>query len=377
MRFRKDIGDLTDLKESIKKHGLIHPIVVDSNGELISGERRLKACEELGIEPVYRTVDFDDPKGAEVDENTVRKPFTPSEIYEISQYYNKKLSNQGERSDLCVNHTEVKHPRDVVSNVVGVGNQTLSRINTIFEKADEETKKKVDDGKVSVDKAYKQVKREEKKKEESVKGAQVEIDYSDIDFRLGDFVDVLSDVPDGSIDLILTDPPYPGEFIEQWSRLSEFASRKLKKNGFCIAYSGQLNLPEVMRRMSEHLDYYWTFCLTHSGTKQFITPRTLYCGWKPILVFQNGFKRIDNAFTDIIDGSGIEKTHHKWQQAEQELTPIINHFSSPGDIILEPFAGGGTTIIAAYKSKRRVIAAEIEEDSYNIAKGRINDSFKS
>ena len=47
-RFRKDMGDLTSLKNSIKELGLLQPIVIDENNNLIAGFRRLQACKELG-----------------------------------------------------------------------------------------------------------------------------------------------------------------------------------------------------------------------------------------------------------------------------------------------------------------------------------------
>ncbi|MGA2974326.1 MAG: hypothetical protein ABSF77_03360 [Spirochaetia bacterium] len=40
-------------------------------------------------------------------------------------------------------------------------------------------------------------------------------------------------------------------------------------------------------------------------------PRNVFCGWKPILVYQNGFKRFDDKLKDIIDGSGREKEDHE------------------------------------------------------------------
>jgi DNA modification methylase len=196
-----------------------------------------------------------------------------------------------------------------------------------------------------------------------------------IDFRFGDFEEVFADIPDNSVDCIITDPPYPIEFIECWSKLSHFAKRVLKENGFCIAYSGQMNLPEVIKRMSENLDYYWTFSLSHTGIKQLINPRNIFCGWKPILIFQNKFKRNDIIIEDTIIGSGREKDGHEWQQAESELTSLIEHFSNVGDLIIDPFAGHGTTLVAAHKMDRNVKGAEIDEITYNIAKNRINEQF--
>jgi ParB/RepB/Spo0J family partition protein len=164
-RFRKDLGDLTELKKSIKEIGQIHPIVIDSKGTLIAGKRRLQSCIELGIEPVYRTVDFTDPEQAEIDENTLRKDFTPSEIFAINKYYNEKLSKQGSSTDINsgANDTEVKkQPRDVVSNVTGVGTKTLSKINKIYNSDNEELKEKIDKGKLSIDSGYNKLKKTEK-----------------------------------------------------------------------------------------------------------------------------------------------------------------------------------------------------------------------
>lgn len=155
-----------------------------------------------------------------------------------------------------------------VAAVAGVSHNTIARIKKIKNNADEKTIEKLRNQEISINKAYGVVRKNEqreKRKEQAEKAKQIEIKKTLVDFRFGDFVDVFSDITDGSIDLILTDPPYPYEFIEQWSRLSSFAARVLKPGGFCIAYSGHLHLPEVMQRMAEHLDWYWMLSLNHAG----------------------------------------------------------------------------------------------------------------
>tara|TARA_R100000654_G_scaffold13131_2_gene28599 strand:- start:16412 stop:17497 length:1086 start_codon:yes stop_codon:yes gene_type:complete len=222
-------------------------------------------------------------------------------------------------------------------------------------------------------KAVKDYEKEETIKNKQKKGSKINITNDLIDYRLGDFVEQLKNIPNGSIDCIITDPPYPLEHIECWTNLAKEAKRLLKPNGFCIAYSGQQNLIEVYNRMNKYLDYYWTFSLNHSGNSQFIRYKNILCGWKPILVFQNGFKKIDIVSKDVITGSGMEKEYHEWQQSEKELIYIIEKFTKIGDTILEPFAGSGTTIVAAAKLKRKVIACEIDEKSYNISKVKIKN----
>ncbi len=217
-------------------------------------------------------------------------------------------------------------------------------------------------------KIAKQIQKEKDIRDKIEKGKNKELN---IDFRLGDFEEVLKDIPDGSVDCIITDPPYPKEFIECWSKLSRFAKRVLKPNGYCIAYSGQMHLPEVINRMSENLDYYWTFALYHEGNTQIVNGVNLMCRWKPVLIFQNGKKKISNTFQDYFISESREKDSHDWQQSKSGVSYLIEMFTSPNDTICEPFAGSGTTIIAALKKGRNVIAAEIDEDTYNIAKGNV------
>ena len=196
----------------------------------------------------------------------------------------------------------------------------------------------------------------------------------DIDFRLGDFRKVLADLPDDSVDLILTDPPYPRDFIDLWSGLSEFAARVLKPGAFCIAYSGQANLPEVIKRMGEHLVYYWTFCLYHQGSTQIVNGVNVMCRWKPILLYQKQpRKKIPNTMQDYLISEGVqEKDDHEWQQTESGVGKLIELFSNPGDIVLDTFAGSGTTLKCARDAGRKPIGCEIDKDTYNRAKLRIS-----
>jgi hypothetical protein len=234
-------------------------------------------------------------------------------------------------------------------------------------------------GELSIDKAYKEVKNQEKQKErddKSEQGKNIKIKGNEIDFRHGDFMEVLDDIPDGSIDLILTDPPYIVEAMDEWEKLAIFAKKKLKKHGFVVAYSGHKNIYEIMTRMNKYLDYYWIFALIHTGSKQLIKFNNISAGWKPIIVYQNGFKKADTIITDIISGTGTNKVNHDWEQSELELSPIILSLTKEGDIICDPFTGSGTTLIAVKKNKRIGIGAEVDEKTFNLAKKRISDEIE-
>ena len=83
-RVRKDLGDIPFLAESMKKYGLLSPIVVNKDHELIAGRRRLEAAKVLGWQTVVVTVvDRDDDVEKleiEMEENTTRKDFTTDEL---------------------------------------------------------------------------------------------------------------------------------------------------------------------------------------------------------------------------------------------------------------------------------------------------------
>lgn len=83
-RMRKEFGDLTSLVESIREIGLLHPVVVNPDFELIAGQRRLEACKLLGKSTIkaHMVVTLTDAASlikAERDENVCRKDLTPEE----------------------------------------------------------------------------------------------------------------------------------------------------------------------------------------------------------------------------------------------------------------------------------------------------------
>lgn len=85
-RVRKDMGDLASLAASIRAHGLLHPIVIKSDGTLVAGHRRLEAARLLEWTDIPVTViDVEDLLTAERDENVQRKSFSPTEAVAIGQ----------------------------------------------------------------------------------------------------------------------------------------------------------------------------------------------------------------------------------------------------------------------------------------------------
>jgi site-specific DNA-methyltransferase (adenine-specific) len=395
-------GDLNkdeylNLKEDISKRGIQDPLHITKDDIIVSGHQRRKIALDLGINVpcIIRNDLVEDWQVEEqlISDNLLRRHLSDFQKVECGErLYNiekikaeierrKKISEYrktGEtnlKSDTSKNDTLKK-----VGEKVGLKRDKYSKARKVYHDAPEPVKKKWQSGDYSTHYAYKetqkllkQKEKEQKRKEKAEQGKNIKLSKNDIDFRHGDFVEVLQDIPDNSIDLILTDPPYPIDFIDEWEKLSEFASKKLKENGFLIAYCGHKNLYESMNRLNKHLDFYWIFSLIHSGNTKLIPFNNIDAGWKPILVYQKGFKKISSRVKDVLKGSKRSKDNHEWEQSEDELQYLIDTFSSPGDKILDPFAGSGTTLVRAKKMNRIPLGSEREEQTYNIAKIRMSE----
>lgn len=83
-RVRQDLGDLTNLKDSMKIYGLMNPITINRNYELIAGERRLQAAKALGWTNINANIIDNisevEQLEMELEENNQRKEFTEDEL---------------------------------------------------------------------------------------------------------------------------------------------------------------------------------------------------------------------------------------------------------------------------------------------------------
>lgn len=163
-----------------------------------------------------------------------------------------------------------------------------------------------------------------------------------------------------TVDLILTDPPYPAEYLPLWSVFAEKAAILLKSGGFLVTYSGQFYLPEIYKMLSEYLDYVWTFALVLSGTQNRVIARNIWNGWKPILVFAKSPYSMEWQ-TDILESPARVKTEHEWQQNIEPVKTLIEKFSLKGQLVIDPFLGSGTTMKACKELDRQFFGMDTDE----------------
>jgi adenine specific DNA methylase Mod len=123
--------------------------------------------------------------------------------------------------------------------------------------------------------------------------------------------------------------------------------------------------------LDEHLSYCWMMSLYHTGQTELVHPRNAVCTWKPILVYRKGEPgKFENALVDSITNDYRDKEFHNWGQGESAVSYLMRTFSSPNDLVLDPFAGGGTTLAVAKALKRKCIGIEKDEQYLDAIKSR-------
>jgi DNA modification methylase len=190
----------------------------------------------------------------------------------------------------------------------------------------------------------------------------------------GDARDVLSTVAANSVDAIITDPPYPKEYLDLYSTLAYEARRILKDGGILAAMCGQTYLPQVYEMLTEHLEYRWTIAyLTPGAQAAQIWPRRVLSFWKPVIVCsKNGHSY--KWFADVSKSAtnDNDKRYHEWGQSVSGMVDLVGRLTDEGQMILDPFMGAGTTGVASVRLGRLFFGIERDAKDYQTAARRID-----
>lgn len=225
-----------------------------------------------------------------------------------------------------------------------------------------------------------------------------------IDIKCGDCLEMLKGVPDNSIDLLLTDPPYnvsrPNNFktmgsaarigmdFGEWDKnfdtvryISELP-RILKDNANVVIFNSWENLSEIKKACEENnITIKRCLVLNKSNPAPFNRDRMFvndveFALWgvynsknKPT---KWTFNRQNPVEKCVINTTVQSSKLHPTMKDIKVITYLIEVLSNEGDTVLDPFIGSGTTAVAALKTNRNCIGFEIDENYFNIAQDRIN-----
>jgi SAM-dependent methyltransferase len=171
------------------------------------------------------------------------------------------------------------------------------------------------------------------------------------------------------IDIIITDLPYAKSASELYGDLARFASRVLKPGGSLLTMAGLAYLPDVLEAMTQHMTYHWMLAYDMPGPRNQVWARKVISSWKPVLWFTNG-KYEGNWVVDSCLSGGPDKKHHHWGQSESGIEELVERFTYPGQTILDPACGAGTTGVVALRMGRKFVGIDIDKRALEKADSR-------
>ena len=399
--------ELQGLAEDLKIKGLLHDIVL-YQGKILDGRNRYLACPMAGVEPRFTEWDGEgSPLEWVISENMVRRHLTSSQravlALELLPMLEKEAHERKRRGPTIRKNLRMVggdgEARQIAARMTNSNAAYVQLLKTVRTQAPE-LLDRVRDGILRVPDAARlaRLSRSERRgvlrlcngkpmsgtelrdilrqaktdvRQRAAKAfARSSKSTSDQGIVIGDMDLLWKRLKDDSVDLFLTDPPYAD--VEQYERLAELAAAKLKPSGLCLAYTGQFYLPEVMAAMGKHLEYWWVMAIQFGGQHYAIHARHIQNKWKPIVAFAKPpVRKAPNWLSDLLEGGGRDKEHHDWGQDESEVEYVIQRLTEPGQLVVDPFCGGGTIPAACKTLGRRWLATEKDRNTALVARKRL------
>lgn len=189
----------------------------------------------------------------------------------------------------------------------------------------------------------------------------------------GDCREVLPALNPESVELVLTDPPYPAAFVGLYEDIARESARLLPVGGSLVTLCGHYQVPEVIAACSAHLRYWWIGGMGHTRTIR-LPGKWVCVRWKPALWYVRERRRPGdtNRPQDFLMGKAKDKQHHEWGQDVYWFEHWATRLCGIGESLLDPCMGGGATLVAAKHSGRKAVGIEIEERYCEIAATRLS-----
>lgn len=236
----------------------------------------------------------------------------------------------------------------------------------------------------------------------------------------GDCLERMKEIPDGSVDMVLTDPPY-GTTACKWDSIIpldlmwEQLKRIIKPNGAIVMTASQPFTSVLVCSNLKMFKHEWVW-IKNRGSNFANTVREPMKEHETVLVFSNGkwvynkqmqertgggLDRVQYSFNDkgveretyrkfegrVVESmpelrvpsswqkfnvaSGSEKTKHPTQKPVALMEYLIKTYTNEGETVLDFTMGSGTTGVACHNLNRKFIGIEMDENYFNIAKERI------
>jgi len=174
--------------------------------------------------------------------------------------------------------------------------------------------------------------------------------------------------------LVFTDPPYHDKHVDRFRELGQFAMKHLDEGRFLCTYTGKLRLADCVNAVLESgMEWVWIFSVYHpfSKEKHLGGVYNIAENWRPVVVFRKPGPVWTPTFQQDVVRGERSKSHHDWSQDEQTPEQLIQAYTHPGETVLDPFCGGGTTPLVAKRVGRKCFACDVDIAAVAMATDRL------
>lgn len=391
LRFREDVGNIDDLIVSLKKEGMIQPLAVmareDGSFKLLAGGRRLEAAKKASLREVPvriypSTISELEQRSIELYENIIRKDMSfQDEIKLKAEIHRLQQEIHGERISTTPGSSGwgIKETAALLGSSTGTVSMDLKLAEALEKfpilaqsknKADAMKKlSSLEEGIVKAELAKRISERQSTTPAEQIH--QRLIDH----YIVGDIFDVMSRIPDGSVDLIEFDPPYgidltyvkqgfagnwddyrdvPEKLYKEWTRKAVHECyRVLKSSGWLILWFAKEPWLETVYEAlisEEFKTNRLTGVWVKSGQSQTNQPDIyLANSYEEFFYARKGPAQIQRpGRSNTFDFKQIAPQNkvHPAERPIELIMELLGVFGVPGASVLAPCCGSGNTILA-------------------------------
>ena len=356
-----DRAELARLADDIKQNGLREAIVV-YEGMILDGRNRWRACKIAGVEPNFKDYCGDTPVRDVWSWNLHRRHLTPSQKAAIAVEILPELEAEAKRRQLATlkqNSDVEKLPqregksRDKAGALLNISGRYVFEAKTIRAKAPE-LFERIKSGTTTISEAKRQIKREEKRKALQDAARSINADRereisSVCDIRHCSCAQLFASGIEP--DVVLTDPPYGVKYLDALTELAGAA----KDVPVVAVMVGQSFLPEVIQRLCKDLTYRWTIAyLTPGGqlVQVWVFVAIIHIALRHIAKPMSGSAKDHDRLPERIY-FGLPRSRQSWAlaiipwgQSVSGMSDLVKRLTEPGQLVCDPFVGGGATAVA-------------------------------
>jgi len=202
---------------------------------------------------------------------------------------------------------------------------------------------------------------------------------------LGDCLLAMKEIADGSVDCVITDPPYGlGDSVTDKNNYNSYDDTKENLKNLialfipeCLRIADRVVITSGVGNMHLYPQPTWTMAwVNKAGAGR--SPWGFSC-WQPIIVYGKDPRLVDckGSFPDTyfqeLNDVDVKKLHPCCKPTSV-MKWIVDRTTRTGETILDPFMGSGTTGVACVQTGRNFIGMELDRDYFEIAKQRIESA---